>query len=84
MAGGKAQGVESVRDRRRPRRTAEGSTHDGEATEQEEGKGDVPEDGHSPLDTHRCSPEAEEVEGDGDLARTRAASGERRRRKPTD
>ena len=84
VGGGEVQGVVSVRDGRRPRRTAEGNTHDGEATEQEEGGGDVSEDGRSPLDTHGCSPVAEEVEGDGDLARTTTASGERRRRKPTD
>ena len=84
VGGGETQGVVRVRDRLRTRRTAEGSSHDGEAAEQEEGGGDVPEDGRSPLDTHGCSPEAEEAKGDGDLARTTTASGGLRRKKPSD
>ena len=84
VGAGETQGVVRVRDRLRQWRTAEETSHDGEAAEQEEGGGDVPEDGRSPLDTHGCSPEAEEVKGEGDLARTTTASGGLRRRKPSD
>ena len=41
-----------------------GTPHDGEATEQEEGRGDVPEDGVLTLSTMGHSVEAEVADGD--------------------